>query len=119
MISLAGISDLIAYERHDNSCASSLPELLGGTSSDVGERWGQVNPIGLLPFGIPVELIHGDLDGIVPLAQSQSLAAAGGGDLFIIEDGGHFDMVAPHAMAFQYICQSMHRMKDGRAIVVG
>ncbi len=119
VISLAGISDLVAYERHGNSCASSLPALLGGTSSDVSERWGQVNPIGLLPFGIPVELIHGDLDGIVPLVQSQGFAQAGGGDLHIIEGGGHFDMVAPHAVAFQYICRSLQRLKDGQAIIVG
>ena len=110
MISLAGISDLMAYERLGNDCAASLPGLLGGTSSEVPERWRKSNPLALLPIDTPVSLIHGDLDTIVPLSQSESFAAASGGALQIVKGGGHFDMVSPRTWAFDVICRTLQRM---------
>ena len=110
VISLAGISDLMAYERLGNDCAASLPGLLDGTSSEVPERWRKSNPLALLPIDTPVSLIHGDLDTIVPLSQSESFAAASGGALQIVKGGGHFDMVSPRTWAFDVICRTLQRM---------
>ena len=110
VVSLAGLCDLKAYERLGNDCAASLPGLLGGTSRDVPERWAKANPIELLPIGIPVSLIHGERDTIVPLSQSESFAAAAGCELQVVRGGGHFDMVSPHANAFEIICQTLQRM---------
>jgi acetyl esterase/lipase len=110
VISLAGICDLKAYERLGNDCAASLPGLLGGTSRDVPERWAKASPIELLPIDIRVSLIHGERDAIVPLSQSASFAAAAGCELHVVRGGGHFDMVSPHANAFEIICQTLQRM---------
>ena len=103
VISLAGISDLLAYEKVGNDCSASLPELLGGTSSELPERWAQVDPMQLSSFGTPAKFIHGDLDSVVPLAQSEGMAKASGGELIVVKGGGHFDMVSPHADAWQVI----------------
>ena len=103
VITLAGIADLLAYEKVGNDCAASLPDLLGGSSSEVPERWAQVNPMQLLPFGIPIKLIHGNLDSIVPLAQSEDMARSSGGELIVVQGAGHFDMVSPHADAWKVI----------------
>ena len=110
VVSLAGICDLKAYERLGNDCAASLPGLLGGTSRDVPERWTKANPIELLPIDVRVSLIHGERDTIVPLSQSESFAAAAGCELHVVRGGGHFDMVSPHANAFEIICQALRRM---------
>ena len=110
VVSLAGICDLKAYERLGNDCAASLPGLLGGTSREVPERWAKANPIELLPIGIPVGLIHGERDTIVPLSQSESFAAAAGCELHAVRGGGHFDMVSPHANAFEIIGKTLRRM---------
>lgn len=110
VVSLAGICDLKAYEGLGNDCAASLPGLLGGTSRDVPERWAKANPIELLPIGIPVSLIHGERDTIVPLSQSESFGAAAGCELQVVRGGGPFDMVSPHANAFEIICQTLQRM---------
>jgi acetyl esterase/lipase len=110
VVSLAGICDLKAYERLGNDCAASLPGLLGGTSREVPERWAKANPIELLPINVRVSLIHGDRDAIVPLSQSESFAAAAGCELHVVRGGGHFDMVSPHANAFEIICQTLRRM---------
>jgi acetyl esterase/lipase len=105
VISLAGIADLLAYEEIGNECASSLPGLLGGTSSEQAARWAEVDPIRLLPFGTPAHFIHGEIDSIVPLAQSEAMARASGGTLHVVRGGGHFDMVSPHADAWQTIAR--------------
>ena len=110
VISLAGICDLKAYERHGNDCAASLPGLIGGTSREGPERWAMADPIELLPIRTLVSLIHGDRDQIVPLSQSGAFAAAEGCELQVIKGGGHFDMVSPHAWAFDVINQTLRRM---------
>jgi acetyl esterase/lipase len=103
VISLAGIADLMAYELLANECASSLPNLLGGTSIEQRERWAAVDPIRLLPIGVPTVFIHGDLDRIVPLSQSEGM----GSKLHVVRGGGHFDMVSPHSDAFKIICEAL------------
>jgi acetyl esterase/lipase len=107
VISLAGIADLLAYEELGNECASSLPGLLGGTSSEQPARWAEVDPIRLLPFGMPAHFIHGEIDSIVPLAQSEAMALKSGGALHVVKGGGHFDLVSPHADAWQTIARVM------------
>jgi acetyl esterase/lipase len=103
VISLAGISDLLAYEALANECASSLPKLLGGTSLEEPDRWAQVDPLRLLPLPVPSVFIHGELDDIVPLAQSECM----GGTLHVVKGGGHFDMLSPHSEAFKIMCQAL------------
>ena len=110
VISLAGISDLVTYERLANDCASSLPGLFGGTSQEVPERWKSSNPLELLPMDVPISLIHGEIDAIVPLSQSEVFAEAAGAELQVIRGGGHFDMVSPYASAFPVICRTLKRM---------
>jgi acetyl esterase/lipase len=103
VISLAGISDLLSYEALANECASSLPKLLGGTSLEQPDRWVQVDPVRLLPLIVPSVFIHGELDDIVSLAQSECM----GGTLHVVKGGGHYDMVSPHSDAFKIICQAL------------
>lgn len=110
VISLAGISDLKAYEILANDCASSLPSLFGGTSREMPERWKSSNPLELLPMNVPISLIHGEIDAIVPLSQSEVFAKAAGAELQVIRGGGHFDMVSPHSSVFSVICQTLKRM---------
>ena len=110
VVSLAGICDLKAYEKLGNDCAASLPGLLGGTSREMSERWSKANPIELLPIDVPVSLIHGDRDRIVPLSQSENFSAAAGCELHVVRGGGHFDMVSPHAQAYEIISQILRRM---------
>ena len=109
IIALAGISDLLDYEALGNECAASLPQLLGGNSRAEPKRWEQVDPARLPPLNIPVTLVHGDRDPIVPLSQSENFA---GGELRVVKGGGHFDMVSPHSAAFGVIAGELRRIKE-------
>ena len=74
-ISLAGVVDL-AMGWNMNLGNGAVAQLLGGSPTEVPERYAVASPAALLPLGIPQVLIHGTEDDRVPLAVSQAYAAA-------------------------------------------
>ncbi|MBL8203607.1 MAG: alpha/beta fold hydrolase [Blastocatellia bacterium] len=99
VVSLAGISDLRNYRPN---CDDSVNKLLGGSPEQFPERYQQTSPIELLPLKVPVMLLHGGEDRIVPIKQSQDFAAAADkkGDKAILSvpvSAGHFDLISPQA----------------------
>jgi acetyl esterase/lipase len=75
-------------------------ELMGGTPDEFPERYKVVNPMGLVPFGVPMLLLHAPDDGTVPVKRSVELAAAAraAGDeveLLTPEGEGHRTIVDP------------------------
>jgi acetyl esterase/lipase len=112
VVSLAGIGDLRAYREGSRDCNASVEQLMGGSPKKLPDRYAQADPIELLPLGVPVRLLHGALDPIVPVAQSRSFAAqarAKGDDaqLVLIENAGHFDVIAPFAPAWASVEQAV------------
>jgi acetyl esterase/lipase len=98
-ISQAGVTDLVQAARDelgDGACAA----LLGGSPDDVPERYAAASPIALLPLGLPVLLVHGMLDAIVPVEQSRALASAAAAlgervELLELDDADHFHVIDP------------------------
>jgi len=105
VVSLAGITDLCVYGATPGYCNDSVAALLGGTPHQVPERYAQTSPIDMLPFVAPQRILHGSLDAVVPLTQSQSFlqrARAAGNDvqLSLLDGAGHFDLIAPFSPAW-------------------
>jgi acetyl esterase/lipase len=105
VVTLAAITDLAAYGAASGSCNASVTPLLGGRPSEVPERYRAVNPLDRLPVGVPIRLVHGDRDEIVPIDQSTTFAARGkaaGDDVNVttITGAGHFDLIAPRTSAW-------------------
>ncbi|MFT5351503.1 MAG: acetyl esterase/lipase [Planctomycetota bacterium] len=114
VVSLAGISDLVSYrEEHDTQeCNTAVPGLLGGEPKELPERVGESNPSDLLPLGVPIRMVHGTVDVLVPLSQSTNFLkkALGAGDdatLTVIDNASHFDMIAPFSVAWTKIMQEI------------
>lgn len=114
VIALAGISDLKAYDRVENDCSSAVTQLMGGKAADLDSRYYKSSPINLLPTKIPIRLVHGELDNIVPLDQSIAFAKKAKGDVKIltIQGAGHFDMVSPYSDAWQTVKTELKAMID-------
>jgi acetyl esterase/lipase len=102
VVSLAGIADLRAYALGAGRCNASVLPLLGGERA----RFAEASPVELVPLGVPLRIVHGARDAIVPVAQSEALATAEqahGGDvvLDVLPQAGHFDLIAPFADAWR------------------
>ncbi len=109
VISLAGISDLKKYRPN---CDDSVNKLLGGAPEDFIDRYQQTSPIELLPLKIPIRLIHGNNDKIVPLElgiEFEKAAKNKGEDvsLTILENVGHFDLIYPLAKDWAVVKNSV------------
>jgi acetyl esterase/lipase len=81
-------------------------EFLGGSPSQVPERYAAADPMQLVPLGVPTLLVHGPDDETVPVTRSREYAqaaAAAGDDVELIEPspGGHRVHIDPRAGAWQ------------------
>jgi acetyl esterase/lipase len=104
VVGQAAVSDLRAAARLGLSDGAAI-ELLGGTPDEVPERYAAASPAELLPFGVPVLLVHGARDDTVPLAFSvelhaAALAAGDVCDLVVGEHDGHFEHIDPASAAW-------------------
>ena len=107
VVALAGITDLAAYAAPDG-CGAAVGPLLGGTPSEVEDRFTRASPISMVPFGITQILVTGELDPIVPRAQAASFAEAAlqmGDSVAVVEiaRAGHFELVDPSHDAFHSV----------------
>jgi acetyl esterase/lipase len=108
-VSQAGVVDLVHGAIEDlgsGACAA----LLGGSPSEVPARYAVASPASLLPLGVPVLLVHGARDEIVPLSQSRDYAdaARAAGDLVeLAESAGadHFDVIEPTHELWSLTCR--------------
>ena len=112
VVSLAGITDLIKYRPN---CDESVTKLLGGSPEQFAERYQQTSPIELLPLKVPVRLIHGAKDRIVPieLGREFETAAKQKGDdiaLTTLEAAGHFDLISPVSNAWSIVEKSVRAL---------
>lgn len=109
VVSLAGITDLKTYSiGAANSCNASVNPLMGGTPEEKPQRYAQVSPLELLPLRVPMILIHGARDSIVPPEMTRLFAerAQAQGDKVetrILNDAGHFELIAPQTAAWPVV----------------
>lgn len=102
-VAQAGVVDLVAAAGQQlGGGATQL--LLDGGPETVADRYAVASPASLVPLGVPVELVHGVADGIVPLDQSrryQATAEAAGDDVTLTEvPGDHFAIIDPTTAAW-------------------
>lgn len=103
VISQAGVLDLTAAAQ-EGIGGSAVPDLLGGLPDAVPDRYAVGDPARLLPVGVPLRCVHGSDDTIVPLRQSEDVAAAaraaGDDAQVLVVDGDHFTIIDPASEAW-------------------
>jgi acetyl esterase/lipase len=114
VISLAGVVDLqMAWQL--NLSNGAVVELLGGSFTDVPERYLAASPAAMLPLGIPQVLIHGTSDDSVPLEVSQAyvkVARSVHDPITYLELEGvdHFDVIDPHTYAWAITINELQKL---------
>jgi acetyl esterase/lipase len=102
VVSLAGVVDLRAAAEQ-NVCGDAVPRLLGPSLD-----FHRYSPMEILPIKVPVHLIQGARDRIVPpdMARRYEAAAHKAGDdvsLTVIDDAGHFELISPQSTAWPVV----------------
>ena len=108
-VSQAGVVDLVRGAADDLGGGACVA-LLGGSPDEVPVRYAAASPNSLLPVGVPVLLVHGGRDAIVPVSQSRDYAEAArsAGDpveLRLSADADHFDVIEPTHELWSTVCQ--------------
>jgi acetyl esterase/lipase len=114
VVSLAGIPDLVDAEARE-ICRGAVPQLLGGPSAAVPERYRDGSPSVFLPLGIPQQLIIGTVDQAVPLVHNERYveqAQQAGDDvtLTVLPDVGHFEIVIPGTTVWPIVQETIATM---------
>lgn len=102
VVVLSGVLDLSLATRERDGGLSVLADattaFLGGMPDEVPSRYAEADPMGMLPMGIPLLLLHGGRDAQVPPEHSRGLTAAATrlGDqptLIELPSADHFDVI--------------------------
>lgn len=109
VVGLAAISDLAAFAEQ-GGCQQAVPRLMGGTPASQSERYRLASPAAL-PHPVPVVLIHGAADGIVPVSQTRAIPGA---RARLIEGADHFDLIHPGTAAFDVLVEEIQRLLGDR-----
>ncbi|MEA2574728.1 MAG: hypothetical protein QOH93_2026 [Chloroflexia bacterium] len=110
-VPLAGVVDLRrAWELKLSN--GVVEDFMGGSPDAVPERYASASPIEMLPSGVPMRLIHGTDDGIVPIEISERYvqAAQQRGDdvkLVTLEGAEHFELINPDTKEWQVVVSTI------------
>jgi acetyl esterase/lipase len=115
VVGLAAVSDLTgcARQRLGRGAAQAL---MGGGPRRYPERYAVADPLRLLPVSVPVRLVHGADDGVVPSEMSvdfarEATAAAGGAvGCNVLPRCGHFELIDPLSAAWPAVLAAFRAM---------
>lgn len=104
VVSLAGVDDL-RRALSEGVCDDMAARLVGSGPDDAPERYRESSPIELLPLGLPLRLVNGVRDPIVPVDfgrafERRSRDAGDDVELITIEAAGHFELIAHGSSAW-------------------
>lgn len=113
-VALAGIGDLKDGDARRLS-SGVVAEWMGCAPSACGEAYQKASPIERLPAKVPLRLIHGDQDDIVPFAMSEAFvkAARRAGDdatLIRLAGSGHFQPVDPRTAEWKRVLDALRSL---------
>lgn len=106
-VSQAGVVDLVGAG--GDKIGRPVAEFLGGTPGKAMARYRLASPYERLPLRVPVTLLHGTADNVVPIGQSSRYASTAhrAGDrveLIRLPGVGHFELIDPEHESWK-ICR--------------
>ncbi|MDL9936601.1 alpha/beta fold hydrolase [Gordonia sp. ABSL1-1] len=107
IVAISGPLDLVHAVRDGND---RIVNILGGTPDEVADRYRQVDPAATIDPLMPVIVVHGDRDRLVPIAWSRSyvtVARRAGApvEMLVIPGGAHGMPAHPRAIGYREIVE--------------
>ncbi|MDC8829853.1 alpha/beta hydrolase family protein [Alteromonas gilva] len=106
VIGLAAITDPVRYAAGTNSCQTATPGFFNGFPADVPQAYEKATP-SVANIAMPVTLLQGTADSIVPVAQSH----LPGANTIMVENAGHFDYLHANSHAFGRLVELLTQEK--------
>jgi acetyl esterase/lipase len=107
VVGLAAVSDLTGCAEQDlGGGAAAL--LMGGGPGQWPDRYALADPAVMLPGPVPVRLVHGEIDDIVPCQMSvtyaeRAVGAGGDASCDVLPGCGHFEVIDPLSAAWPQV----------------
>jgi acetyl esterase/lipase len=103
-VGLAPVADLVAAARLELG-GGAVTRLMGGSPDRYAERYAVASPAALLPLGVAQVVVHGDVDGAVPISLSrqyvaQAVVAGDEATLVELPGVGHMELIDPASTAW-------------------
>ncbi|MFD3453811.1 alpha/beta hydrolase family protein [Streptomyces sp. NPDC058691] len=113
VVALSPLADFATAVELD-VCSGAVMELLGGPEQ-LPLRGPETDPAALLPTGIPVTVVHGSADTVVPpqVAEAFVAATAKAGEeaqLTLLAEVGHFPVIDPDADAAAVVAEEIAQL---------
>lgn len=103
VVSQAGVLSL-AEAAENGVGGSAAADLMGGTPTEVPDRYRLADPLQAVPLSARVVCLHSATDGLVPIEQSRryvDVAREAGADARLVEvEGDHFALIDPTSPAW-------------------
>jgi len=110
VIGLAAITNLSEYATGSGSCQRATPQLMNGLPDADSTNYAQADPMILQNPQSPLVLISAELDVIVPPSENTPYVTKTRAQHHILDDVGHFDLVAPISPAWPDIIDIILKM---------
>jgi acetyl esterase/lipase len=105
VIGLAAITDVTRYASGSNSCQQATYAFMGGMPAERSAEYAAAD-LGNRPLNVPVHLLHGEADEIVPTPH----AGLPGAKSTLQPGAGHFDWIHPDSAAFATLLAALREM---------
>jgi len=114
VVALAPVPDL-ARCADEGLLEGACAQVLGGSPTEVPDRYATVSPQQRLPLGVPQRLFHGSVDTVMPLDHSRAYVAAAqaaGDDATLTEqaDANHFSVLDPSTTAWRDVRRTVNQL---------
>lgn len=114
VLALAPAVGLVRMQREGVS-NGAVVDLLGGTPENALDRYRQADPAANLPIGVPIVVVHGGLDTVVPFSYGADFvqaAEAAGDEVTLVDlpDIQHFGLIDPLSPAWSAVSEGLARL---------
>lgn len=89
----------------------AIDAFLGGSPTDVPERYAVADPAGLPAPNVPVTILHGDADDVVDPDVSRSYAADGRATLTLLPGADHFGVITPGSPDWPHVLTALRALE--------
>lgn len=81
--------------------------LLGGSPSDLPDRYAVADPVALAPAVVPTTIVHATGDDVVPMSQSEDYVRASPDTVLVQVPGDHFTHLDPSSEACEVLRRAL------------